>query len=174
MKTRLRISLGILLLSVAHASLLRDAALLSKLEALVSEGLKHLNESISSATPKQTLNDSTASPGLDHFSFFSAQRGSAMGKLKDSLQNHTGIQIGKSAFSEAVAEWASSRAKRATTPAEAAFWSAPLIGKLLVLADAAKDAEQSVRDAYFAFWVGFYRHEHFTRDFHCSTQLDFQ
>ncbi|MEW5306168.1 MAG: hypothetical protein WDW36_008655 [Sanguina aurantia] len=130
--------------------------MLSKFNELVIEGLQHLNASISVATPHHTLDAAAASPGLDAFSFFAtnpAQRASAVDKLKLSLQNQTGIQLEKSAFSEAVAEWASRRAKLATTSAEAAFWSAPLIGKLLVLADAAKDAEQSVRDAYFAFWV---------------------
>ncbi|MEW5317759.1 MAG: hypothetical protein WDW38_009033 [Sanguina aurantia] len=129
--------------------------MLSKFNELVIEGLQHLNASISVATPHHTLDAAAASPGLDAFSFFAtnpAQRASAVDKLKLSLQNQTGIQLEKSAFSEAVAEWASRRAKLATTSAEAAFWSAPLIGKLLVLADAAKDAEQSVRDAYFAFW----------------------
>lgn len=135
---------------VADATVL-DAGLLSKFQSLISESQTHWLASLKKAIPSPA---NTSDAGVhDAFSFFSADPAGVPASLQDYLQNQTAISLRNAGFNGAVTDWSQNRAKLASTPAEKAFWTAPLIGKLLVLADSFKDAEQSVRDAYFAFWV---------------------
>lgn len=136
---------------VAGATVL-DAGLLSKFQSLISESQGHWLSSLKKSIPSPA--NASAADVPDAFSFFSsADPAGVPASLQDYLQNQTAISLRNAGFNGAVSDWSQNRARLASTPAEKAFWTAPLIGKLLVLADSFKDAEQSVRDAYFAFWV---------------------